>query len=218
MLEKVKQLLRYHYKEILFFTCLLEFLALAEDVFFKEIMKGDIIGYAFISKYLMSPFVTPIMKAITFLGNATFLIPLTLIICIVIKNKKISWLIALNLIIITILNQTLKFLLQRPRPIEFQIIQEKGYSFPSGHSMVSMAFYGFLIYLIYHFIKNKTIKVSFITLLGFCIIMVGISRMYLGVHYTSDVIAGFCLSIAYLIVYTSFASSILFPKEKGRRK
>ena len=93
--------------------------------------------------------------------------------------------------------------MQRPRPIEFRIIDENGYSFPSGHSMVSAAFYGFLIYLIYKNIKNKYLKWGLITILSLLIIFIGISRIYLGVHYTSDVLAGFLISISYLIIFTS---------------
>ena len=71
--------------------------------------------------------------------------------------------------------------------------------------MVSMAFYGYLMYLIYKYIKNKYLKYSLIILLGILICLIGISRIYLGVHYTSDVLAGFLISIPYLIVYISIA-------------
>ena len=67
--------------------------------------------------------------------------------------------------------------------------------------MISMAFYGFLIYLIYKNIKNKYLKTTLIIILSLLIIAIGISRIYLGVHYLSDVIGGFLISIFYLIVY-----------------
>ena len=67
--------------------------------------------------------------------------------------------------------------------------------------MISMAFYGFLIYLIYKNIKNKYLKTTLIIILSLLIIAIGISRIYLGVHYVSDVIGGFLISISYLIVY-----------------
>lgn len=67
--------------------------------------------------------------------------------------------------------------------------------------MISMAFYGYLIYLIYKSKFNKYVKIILITIFVFLILFIGISRIYLGVHYTSDVIAGILLSISYLIVF-----------------
>ena len=122
---------------------------------------------------------------------------------ITIKNKKIGLSIFSNLVIITVLNQLLKRILQRPRPTEFRIIEETGYSFPSGHSMVSMAFYGYLIYLIYRYVKNKYVKWISIAFLSVLICSIGVSRIYLGVHYTSDVLGGFLVSISYLILFIS---------------
>ena len=141
------------------------------------------------------------MKVITWFGSATCLILLTIILFIVLKNKITGFLIAINLVIVTILNQLLKFVLQRPRPDDYRLIDESGYSFPSGHSMISMAFYGYLIYLIYKSKFNKYVKIILITIFVFLILFIGISRIYLGVHYTSDVIAGILLSISYLIVF-----------------
>lgn len=102
----------------------------------------------------------------------------------------------------------LKHIVQRPRPTEFRIIDETGYSFPSGHSMVSAAFYGFLIYLIYKNVKNKYLKWGIIILLSIIVITIGISRIYLGVHYTSDVLAGYLISISYLIIFTSIIKNL----------
>ena len=156
----LKKLIINNYKWIIFFICLLLFFALAEDVFNHDIMNGDVIGYKFVSTYLIHDSITGFVKMITWCGSATCLILLTIVLFAFIKNKKIGILIGTNLVIITILNQIFKFILQRPRPTEFRIIDETGYSFPSGHSMISMAFYGFLIYLIYKNIKNNADKVT----------------------------------------------------------
>ena len=114
---------------------------------------------------------------------------------------------------ITVLNQLLKRILQRPRPTEFRIIEETGYSFPSGHSMVSMAFYGYLIYLIYKYVKNKYVKWILIALLSILICTIGVSRIYLGVHYTSDVLGGFLVSISYLILFISTVNKFFIEKD-----
>ena len=188
---------------------LIGFLAIAEDVFNKELMNGDIMGYKFVSTYLMSDFATPITKFITNFGGAIFIIILTVILFVIIKNKKIGISIISNLVIITAINQILKRIVQRPRPTEYRIIEETGYSFPSGHSMVSMAFYGYLIYLIYKYVKNKYLKYISIILLSILICSIGISRIYLGVHYTSDVLGGFLISISYLVIYISAVNKFL---------
>ena len=212
MKEKVKDFIIKNLKWIILFICLVGFLAIAEDVFHKEIMMKDIIGYKLVSTFLISDFATPIAKFITNFGRAIFLIIATIILFILIKNKKIGFSIISNLVIVTILNQLLKNILQRPRPNEFRIIEETGYSFPSGHSMVSMAFYGYLIYLIYRYVKNKYVKWALIVLLSILICTIGISRIYLGVHYTSDVLGGFLISISYLVIYISAVNKFLLEK------
>ena len=209
MVDKLKKVIVNNYKLIICFICLILFIAIAEDVFNHEIMKGDIVGYNFVAKYLIHDSLTPVVKLITWFGSATCIVPLTVILFILIKNRKTGLVIGINLVIVTLLNQLLKFILQRPRPTDFRIIDESGYSFPSGHSMVSMAFYGFLIYLIYKNVKNKYLKVVLISLLSLLIVMIGISRIYLGVHYTSDVLAGFLLSISYIILYIKFVNKFV---------
>lgn len=209
MKKKIKEFIIKNLKWIILFISLIGFLALAEDVFNKEIMNGDIIGYKIISTFLISDFATPIAKFITNFGGAIFLIVLTVLLFILIKNRKIGLSIFSNLVIVTVLNQILKRILQRPRPTEFRIIEETGYSFPSGHSMVSMAFYGYLIYLIYKYVKNKYVKCFSIILLSILICLIGVSRIYLGVHYTSDVLGGFLVSLSYLIIYISAVNKFL---------
>lgn len=206
MEEKIKITKEFIFKKqkwIILFICLIIVIAITEDVFSKEIMNLDKIGYQLISKYLINDFVTPIAKTVTRMGGAMVLITCTLLSIFLAKNKKIGLCISLNLLISTALNLILKNLVQRPRPIEYRLIDETGYSFPSGHSMVSTAFYGFIIYLIYNNVKNKKIRFTLIALLSILILTIGTSRIYLGVHYTSDVIAGFLISISYLVIYIS---------------
>lgn len=203
----MKKLIKKNLKWLILLVFLVGFLKLAEDVFSKEILQADVVGYELISSFLISDFATPIAKWITNFGGALVLIGTTIVLVISIKNRRIGLSIIANLGIITGLNIVLKQIVQRPRPTEYRIVNETGYSFPSGHSMVSMAFYGFLIYLIYKYVKNQYLKIGLITFLSILIISIGISRIYLGVHYTSDVMAGFCISVSYLVLYISSVSN-----------
>ena len=218
MKENVIKFIKNNWRWMLLFICLIGFLALAEDVFHQEIMNGDIVGYDIISKLFKFNVSTPIAKFMTNFGGAIFVISLTTILFFVIKDKKIGISIITNLGIVTILNQIIKFIMQRPRPTEFRIIEETGYSFPSGHSMVSLAFYGYLIYLIYKYVNNKHLKRTLIIILSVLICIIGVSRIYLGVHYTSDVLGGFLISFAYLIIYIELVNKFVLEKNKDDRK
>ena len=218
MKENVIKFIKNNWRWMLLFICLIGFFALAEDVFHQEIMNGDIVGYDIVSKLFKFNASTPIAKFITNFGGAIFVISLTTILFFLIKDKKIGISIIANLGIVTILNQIIKFIMQRPRPTEFRIIEETGYSFPSGHSMVSLAFYGYLIYLIYKYINNKHLKRTLIIILSVLICIIGVSRIYLGVHYTSDVLGGFLISFAYLIIYIELVNKFVLEKNKDDRK
>ncbi len=207
--EKLTKFEIKNLKWIILFICIIGFIAILENVCEQEIINVDIMGYNLVSKFLISDFATPIAKVITNFGGVIFIVISTIILFVGIKNKKIGTAIILNLFIITFLNLILKNIIQRPRPTQFRLIDESGYSFPSGHSMISMAFYGFLVYLIYQYIKNKKLKIALIIVLSILPILIGISRIYLGVHYTTDVVGGFLISISYLIIYTRIFKKIV---------
>ncbi len=186
---------------IIILISMILFFAIIEDVLYNEIWKFDEEIYEIISKIISFP-VTVVFKIITNLGGAIGIISITILILVFEKSKNIKYYTVLNLFIITLANQILKFIIGRPRPVEHRIIDQSGYSFPSGHSMVSMAFYGFLMYVIYKNVENRKLKLTLCIALAILILLIGISRIYLGVHYASDVIAGFCLSVSYLMAYT----------------
>lgn len=208
MFNKIKNIFIKNYKWLICFICLFCFLLLAEDVFTKEIIQIDDIVYKFIASHFISNSLTPIVKIITFFGSATWIVIFTIILFVIIRNKRQNILLGTNLCIVTIINQILKHIFKRSRPTEFRIIDESGYSFPSGHSMVSMAFYGYLIYLVYKNIKNKYLKWILIVVLSILIVLIGISRIYLGVHYTSDVLGGYLLSVSYLVLFIHITNSM----------
>ncbi len=145
--------------------------------------------------------ITTIFKFLSSLCSVYFIIFVCALSFLFFKNKNKSWLILFNVALCLLLNQFCKHLFLRNRPIDINLIVEKGYSFPSGHSMVSLAFYGLFIYIVYKSNLNKFVKFLLIMLLSTIILLIGVSRIYLGVHYTSDVIAGFSLSLAYLLMY-----------------
>ena len=213
MLEKIEKILRKNYKYIIMLICIIILYAIIEDLFNKETIFIDLFIYKLIVLSMRNDVLTIIFKIITNLGGAYCLIIIAILCAIFIKNKKIAFAIPINLILSTMLNLGLKNIVERPRPIGYRLIDETGYSFPSGHSMVSMAFYGYFIYLIYKYVKNKYVKWISIILLSLLICLIGISRIYLGVHYTSDVLGGFLISISYLIIYISAANKFIIEKE-----
>ena len=153
---------------------------------------------------------TSIFKFITYLGSAYVVISLIILGFILIKNKKYSLFMSINLISITLLQFILKNIYSRERPIGISLIEESGYSFPSGHSLTAMAFYGLLIYYIYKSNINKNKKIVLEILLSIIILLIGLSRVYLGVHFVTDVVGAFSFSICYLIIYTKIIGRWLY--------
>ena len=212
MKDKVVNVLRKNKRWCILFICLIVFGFILLNVLNNNITVFDTNIYNALS-ILKSNVITNIFKIITELGSAKILIIIALILLVIVKNKRIGIAISLDLASIGLLNQILKNIIQRPRPEGFRLVEESGYSFPSGHSMASMAFYGLIIYFIFKNIKNKTARNSICVTLSMLIFFIGISRIYLGVHYASDVIAGFLISISYLIVYVTCILKLIGIKE-----
>lgn len=208
MKDKVLNIVKNNKRWCLLFICLIIFLFILENVYDNEIATFDMNIYNQIILTKNSS-ISNVFKIITEFGSAKVLILIALMSIFILKNKKISIAICINLASIGLLNQVLKRIVQRPRPEGFRLVEESGYSFPSGHSMASMAFYGLIIYFVYKNIKNKKIRNLICIILSLLILLIGISRIYLGVHYASDVVAGFLLSIAYLVVYITIVLNLI---------
>lgn len=202
MLEKIK---KYKIPIIIILTLIILIITLR--VITTEELIIDTMAYNLFVEKLRSPNLNKVMLLVATLSNTPVTVIFIIILLILIKDKKIALTIPANLLLITIINQILKLIIQRPRPIGYRLIEIGEYSFPSGHAMTSMALYGFLIYLSYKLIKNKNLKIFFITACILIIIIIGISRIYLGIHYCSDVLAGWSISIIYLIIYINILKS-----------
>lgn len=205
-MKKIKELIIKNYKWIIFFLFFVIFLAIAEDVFEQEIFEFDSVVYNFLVNN-RNEALNNFFKIITQFGSALVLIIITILCVIFIRDKKYKILVPANLVTIAIINIVLKNFFLRPRPDELRLIEETGYSFPSGHAMASTAFYGLLIYIVHEKVENKILRNTICIMLGLLILLISISRIYVGVHYTSDVIAGTCFSIAYLILITRLIKS-----------
>ena len=160
---------------------------------------------------------TVIFLIITFLASKEFIILMCLIFILIslIKRKyQTSFLIILNIVISLLLNQTFKAIIRRERPFELMIVNEGGYSFPSGHSMTALIFYGYFIYLTWESNLKKISKILITILNIILILLVGISRIYLGVHYPTDVIGAYFLGLFYLILYINITNNYIKRKIK----
>lgn len=213
MLEKIKnnKLLIYISIPILAIITIITSRVIEGEELFIDKLAHDILV-----KSLRNPTMTTIMKTITKLSDTTYIILIAIILTLLFlfkyKQKSVAKIIPCNLIFITLLNQTLKTIFQRERPFGYHLIEISGFSFPSGHAMVSMAFYGLLIYVMYHLIKNKTLRNTLIIINILIILLIGISRVYLGVHYISDIIVGYSVSIIYLLLFTKLLRKFkIFP-------
>ena len=143
------------------------------------------------------------MQFITFLGTHTFLIPANLVLIgyflFIRRHRWYSIKVVAISLSSTAMMFLLKFIFSRARPLEPLLQPALGYSFPSGHSFVSFAFYGLLIFLSYKYLETPVLKWLIIISLSLLILLIGVSRIYLRVHYASDVLAGFSIGIIWLV-------------------
>lgn len=141
---------------------------------------------------------TEIFKIITNLGS--FWGILIVIFLVFLVNRKVSYICLGASIIQTSLNRVIKAIVRRPRPNVDVFIRESNFSFPSGHAMAITCLYGLLIYYLYKSeIRYRKLLIVICVLI---IVLVSLSRVYLGVHYFSDIIGGILLSSS-LVLYIS---------------
>jgi undecaprenyl-diphosphatase len=144
------------------------------------------------------------IEKVTFLGNHKFLVPanLSVIFYFLFVRKRTWFSIRVVSIALSSLGMMflLKWLFRRKRPGNPLLYSVRGKSFPSGHALMSITFYGLLIYIINGSVKDPATKISSIAFLAALINLIGFSRVYLRVHYTSDVLAGYAIGGSWLAV------------------
>lgn len=156
-----------------------------------------------------------IMIAITHMGSTIAMIGGAFLLMIIIRKKKENLMISCNLLGVFLLNRIIKLFVSRPRPEGIKLLEASGSSFPSAHAMISTAFYGLLIYLIKQTKWKKEIKIILSTILSILIIILPFSRIYVGVHYPSDILAGFFFGLGFLIIFINLFNKIYqVPNEK----
>jgi len=167
----------------------------------KEALDQSV--FDLLSEYV-SDATTVVMNFFTFFGGQYFLIPANLLLIawafIIKKDKWFGIRTCAVAISSLVLMFALKQFFQRPRPLSPLLREAKGLSFPSGHAFMSFAFFGLLIYVIHKNVKVKWLKYGLIILLLLMIILIGASRVYLRVHYASDVLAGFSMGLMWLVI------------------
>ncbi|MFZ9387539.1 MAG: phosphatase PAP2 family protein [Chitinophagaceae bacterium] len=155
---------------------------------------------AFIAGYVTESR-TAFLKSVSFLGNHKFLVPANLFLIaglLYLKRGNTAWRWALAALSSLGLMSLIKNLFQRPRPENPMVEGITNFSFPSGHALMGAVFYGLLIWLIRQNVRDHRVRNLLITLLVFLLLLIGFSRIYLRVHYTSDVIAGYGIGVCWL--------------------
>ena len=186
----------------LFLLTLFVFVYIANEIVLEKETGFDTAIIHSISS-LDSPGATSIMILFTFFGSHIFLFPAYIVLIIglwIKKNKKLAVYVAAIGLTSTAILFSLKTIFQRHRPLDPLIRNVTGFSFPSGHSFSSFTFYGLIAYILWQTNISKTLKITASILLFLFAATIAFSRVYLQVHFPSDVVAGFCLSVVWLIV------------------
>lgn len=150
---------------------------------------------------IRNPALTEVLKVITYMGNWQTITLLCIVLLLFRKTRlRYGVPVSAGAIFVTIFNRIIKLIFKRPRPEEsLHLIEEGGYSFTSGHSITSMVVFGLLIYLVRKYVKNRKAANILTAALAVPWIFIGLSRIYMGVHFPSDVLAGWALGAAVLV-------------------
>ncbi|WP_252183272.1 phosphatase PAP2 family protein [Rossellomorea vietnamensis] len=205
-----------HWKQALFFSGGIGFIILLASGFItivdewqeQEIEAFDSAVYSGVST-LRAPWVTEFMKGITFFGGIewiSILTALAFILFLVFKKYSLGFYVLFTIALGGGFNWLLKAYFKRERPDIEALVEQGGYSFPSGHSMGSFVLYGTLAFAVFRLYDHTWSKILGAAALMLLVLLIGLSRIYLGVHYPSDILGGFSAGGVWLLfsilVYT----------------
>ena len=188
---------------ILFAAAIFFFVFIVHEVLWEKEEVADNLMFAFLSTNVISDNLTGFMKGVTYFASATFLqiaYGALMLIYLLFKNWKRALEIAAIGIGGFVVNYLMKLSFHRLRPPNPLIDKLENFSFPSGHATSAFIFYGLLTYLVWKTRIPKFYKFIIGTMLILFSLLIGFSRIYLRVHYLSDVLAGICIGFAWLIL------------------
>jgi undecaprenyl-diphosphatase len=187
---------------VLFLLSLLVFFYITDEIIGDKNNTFDNSVFSFIHPFISTPNTT-IMRVITIFGSHIFLIPANIILAIIFLLKKHRWN-SLRVPVVSLgsflVMSSLKLFFSRPRPDDPVYQAAMGFSYPSGHAMSAMTFFGLLIFLVWHRVHHRNIRWVLTIFLVIFILLIGFSRVYLRVHYASDVLAGFSMGVIWLVI------------------
>ena len=158
---------------------------------------------------LRCPAVTGLAVVITTLANKNVIIGICLVLLIVPKTRLTFGVpLSAGALGLILLNSLIKILVERSRPEVLHLVTEHGFSFPSGHSITSLFFYGLAIWLVWRYVDNRTAKRVLTVLLSIPTLLIGPTRIYLGVHFPTDVLAAWCLAFVAIIIVIEIINAL----------
>jgi undecaprenyl-diphosphatase len=168
---------------------------------------------------LDQPILTSIMKFFSYIGDALQVVIISIIILVILYkvfHQRVElFLFAIVLIGSTTFNMLLKIFFQRERPNFYRMVIEESFSFPSGHSMAALSLYGIISFLLWRHIPKQSGRIVLITVSAIFILVIGISRIYLGVHYPSDIVGAYLIS-GFWLMFTIWGFINIRERRKKR--